>query len=147
MGWNHTWFLKLNDLWSGYGAPVCPNACRRYFYFYHGAGKSTPKLPEKEKMGKTTTCPICHETYPAKHGSICRGCANDLPYDLIDPDDPTKDPKAVLLTKTPVAESVGMHLLHDVTRIIYKKEKGVAFKKGHTVTAENVQMLRELGKM
>lgn len=143
----HTWFLKLK--------PKHDQDSDLLFAQMRQAGTSVFSMTpakvhqnylKKEKMGKTTTCPICNETYPAKHGSICRGCASNLPYDLIDPDDPTKDPKAVLLTKTPVAESVGMHLLHDVTRIIYKKEKGVAFKKGHTVTAENVQMLRELGK-
>lgn len=99
---------------------------------------------EKKKMGKTVICPICNETYPEAHGSICRGCAEELPYDLIERGEEHK--QTLLLNKTTVEESVGMHLLYDVTRIIYKKEKGVAFKKGHAITQENIQMLRELGK-
>lgn len=147
----HTWFLKLK--------PKHDQDSDLLFAQMRQAGTSVFSMTpakvhqnylKKEKMGKTTTCPICNETYPAKHGSICRGCASDLPYDLIQADqtadDPANNPTEVLLTKTPVAESVGMHLLHDVTRIIYKKEKGVAFKKGHEITTENVQMLRELGK-
>lgn len=147
----HTWFLKLK--------PKHDQDSELLFAQMQAAGTSLFTMApakvhsnylKKEKMGKTTTCPICHETYPAKHGSICRGCASDLPYDLIQTNDmandPTENSNEVLLTKTPVAESVGMHLLHDVTRIIYKKEKSVAFKKGHAITAENVQMLRELGK-
>jgi len=101
---------------------------------------------KKKKMGKTVICPICNETYPESHGSICRGCAEELPYDLIGSNEDSEDKKTLLLNKTPVEESVGMHLLHDVTRIIYKKEKGVAFKKGHVINEENIGMLRELGK-
>ena len=101
---------------------------------------------KKKKMGKTVICPICNETYPEAHGSICRGCAEELPYDLIQSNEDLEDKEIHLLNKTAVEESVGMHLLHDVTRIIYKKEKGVAFKKGHVISEENIHMLRELGK-
>jgi len=142
-----TWFLKLK--------PKHEQDSELLFAQIKAAGTSLfttapakvhEKHLKKKKMGKTMICPICQETYPEAHGSICRGCAQELPYDLIQESADADQKKTLLLNKTTVAESVGMHLLHDITRIIYKKEKGVAFKKGHLITAENIHMLRQLGK-
>ncbi len=43
-------------------------------------------------------------------------------------------------------EAVGHVLCHDITQIIKDKVKGVAFKKGHVVTEEDVDVLLSLGK-
>lgn len=46
----------------------------------------------------------------------------------------------------PVAEAVGMVLAHDITEIRTGEFKGRAFKKGHIVTAADIEHLRRLGK-
>ncbi|MDD4170258.1 MAG: molybdopterin-binding protein [Desulfotomaculaceae bacterium] len=50
------------------------------------------------------------------------------------------------MLKVPVAESVGMVLCHDITRIIPGREKERAFRKGQILTKEDVNKLRDLGK-
>lgn len=100
---------------------------------------------KKKKMGKTVICPICHETYPESHGSICRGCAQELPYDLMDEDGNPKTKGTLLLNKTKVEDSVGSHLLHDIAKIS-KTEKGTAFYKEHVIQEEDIENLRMIGK-
>ncbi len=51
------------------------------------------------------------------------------------------------MSKTiPVDEAVGMVLPHDVTEIRKGEFKGVAFRKGHIIKAEDVEHLKRLGK-
>ena len=50
------------------------------------------------------------------------------------------------MRKIPVEESVGQVLCHDITRIIPGQEKGVGFKKGHVIRAEDIAELKKLGK-
>lgn len=50
------------------------------------------------------------------------------------------------MKKIPVNEAVGLALCHDITRIVPGKEKVRAFKKGHIVRAEDLTLLRDLGK-
>ena len=50
------------------------------------------------------------------------------------------------MKKVKTENAVGMVLGHDITRIIPGKFKGVGFKKGHIVTAEDVPELLKLGK-
>jgi len=50
------------------------------------------------------------------------------------------------MRKIPTEEAVGQVLCHDITRIIPGKEKGVGFKKGHIICAEDVPELKKLGK-
>lgn len=45
-----------------------------------------------------------------------------------------------------VSEALGMVLGQDLTRIVPGEFKGVAFKKGHIITADDVPMLRSMGK-
>lgn len=45
-----------------------------------------------------------------------------------------------------VSEALGMVLGQDLTRIVPGEFKGVAFKKGHIITAQDVPMLRSMGK-
>jgi hypothetical protein len=48
--------------------------------------------------------------------------------------------------KVRVEDAVGMVLCHDITRIVPGEFKGRAFQKGHTVTAEDIPQLLQLGK-
>ena len=50
------------------------------------------------------------------------------------------------MKKVKVENAVGMVLVHDITRIIPGKFKGVGFKKGHIVKEEDVPELLKLGK-
>lgn len=100
---------------------------------------------KKKKMGKTVVCPICDETYPKSHGSICRGCAQELPYDLIDENGNSKVRGTLSLNKTKVEESIGSHLLHDIVKIS-KVEKGTEFYKGHVIQKEDIEKLKAIGK-
>lgn len=50
------------------------------------------------------------------------------------------------MKKVPVADSVGMVLSHDLTRIIPGKFKGAAFKKGHVIKPEDIPVLLSMGK-
>lgn len=46
----------------------------------------------------------------------------------------------------PVADSVGMVLSHDLTKIVPGKFKGPAFKKGHVIQPEDIPVLLSMGK-
>jgi len=51
------------------------------------------------------------------------------------------------MTRTlPVEDAVGTILAHDITEIVPGRFKGRAFKKGHLVTREDVEHLKNLGK-
>ena len=50
------------------------------------------------------------------------------------------------MKKIDVSEALGMVLGQDLTRIVPGEFKGVAFKKGHIITANDVPMLRSMGK-
>lgn len=50
------------------------------------------------------------------------------------------------MQKVKVQKAVGMVLGHDLTRIIPGSFKGVAFKKGHIIRAEDIPALLDLGK-
>lgn len=51
-----------------------------------------------------------------------------------------------MLKSIPVEQSVGMVLPHDITEIVKDVKKGVAFKKGHIIQAEDIPYLKQLGK-
>jgi molybdopterin biosynthesis enzyme len=51
-----------------------------------------------------------------------------------------------MLKSIPVEKSVGMVLPHDITEIVKDVKKGVAFKKGHIIQAEDIEYLKRLGK-
>jgi len=50
------------------------------------------------------------------------------------------------MEKVPVAEAVGMILCQDITKIVPGEFKGRAFKKGHVIKEEDVEVLLNLGK-
>jgi len=50
------------------------------------------------------------------------------------------------MRSVPVEEAIGMVLCHDMTRIVPGEAKGPAFRKGHVVRDEDVEVLLEIGK-
>lgn len=50
------------------------------------------------------------------------------------------------MKKVPVEKAVGMVLCHDITKIIPGQFKGRAFKKGHIIQKEDIDVLLRLGK-
>lgn len=42
--------------------------------------KVEPDKIQRKKAGPSSTCPVCGEAYPAKHGDKCRNCAGESPY-------------------------------------------------------------------
>jgi hypothetical protein len=57
-----------------------------------------------------------------------------------------KYPEKEKLNSIPEEHAVGKMLLHDITRIIPDIFKGPYFKKGHIITASDVEILLDLGK-
>lgn len=51
-----------------------------------------------------------------------------------------------MLTKVPVQQSIGMILPHDMTRIVPGEFKGRAFRKGHVIQDEDIDVLLSMGK-
>jgi formylmethanofuran dehydrogenase subunit E len=39
-----------------------------------------PESLRRKKMGPVTTCAVCGESYPVKHGDRCRACQGESPY-------------------------------------------------------------------
>ncbi len=50
------------------------------------------------------------------------------------------------MIKLSIEKAIGKPLAHDITRIIPGKSKGPAFKKGHILTADDLPVLRDMGK-
>ena len=50
------------------------------------------------------------------------------------------------MKQVPVEEAVGMVLCHDITRIAPGEFKGPAFRKGRRIQAEDIPLLKDLGK-
>ncbi len=50
------------------------------------------------------------------------------------------------MKKVRVEDAVGMVLGHDLTRIVPGKFKGAAFKKGHIIQGEDIEILKNMGK-
>lgn len=50
------------------------------------------------------------------------------------------------MKSVPVEEALGMVLCHDLTKIVPGEFKGVAFKKGHIITEEDIPKMLDIGK-
>lgn len=104
-----------------------------------------PEVVRKRSKGEISLCPLCGDAYPSFHGAICRSCAGDSPY---------MDERTVAMAvdikasipSTPLEESVGKAVAHDMTRIVPGESKGVAFSRGHVVTAGDVCRLQQMGR-
>lgn len=104
-----------------------------------------PEVVHKRSKGAIAICPICGDAFPKPHGSICRNCAGESPY--------VDDMSASLIVdiketipSVPLQESVGKAVAHDMTRIVPGESKGVAFSRGHVVTAGDVCRLQQMGR-
>lgn len=50
------------------------------------------------------------------------------------------------MKSVPVEKAIGMILCHDITKIVPEEFHGVAFKKGHVITEEDIPKLLDIGK-
>ena len=104
-----------------------------------------PEVVRKRSKGEIVLCPLCGDAYPSFHGSICRSCAGDSPY----LDERTAAMAVDIKTSipsTPLEKSVGRAIAHDMTRVVPGESKGVAFSRGHVVTAGDVCRLQQMGR-
>lgn len=99
-----------------------------------------PERLQSQSKRVMTCCPLCGEYYPASHGRLCRSCQGQSPYQE---DCRIAFPQAVAV---PVKDAVGMHALHDMTRIVPGQEKGAAFFAGQQITAGDVCRLQQMGR-
>ena len=106
-----------------------------------------PPWMEHRELGTRVNCPLCGESYPQKHGAICRGCQGEAPYVVSDTANRKEADAASLLTSVPVKEAEGEKIAHDMTRIVPGKFKGPAFKRGQTIIAGDVCRLQQMGRM
>lgn len=104
-----------------------------------------PEVVHKRSKGTISICPICGDAYPSFHGAICRGCGGDSPYMDTKTASIAVDIEAAI-PSTPLEESVGKTIAHDMTRIVPGKSKGVEFSRGHVVTAGDVCRLQQMGR-
>lgn len=103
-----------------------------------------PRFMEKRSKGRTVICPLCGEAYPSRDGEICRGCGDEKPYtDIAKPRPVATTPP---LEAVAVEDAVGLSLLHDMTRVIPHSEKGPAFRDGHVVEKDDIDLLLTMGK-
>ena len=108
--------------------------------------KVQARFLEKQSKGSIAVCPLCGEAYPSKDGEICRGCGADNPYtDIVTPRSGTTG-RTPRLQAVAVGDAIGHPLLHDMTRIIPNSEKGPAFKNGHVVATDDINLLLTMGK-
>ncbi len=105
-----------------------------------------PEFIRQKGRGGFAVCAVCNESYPKKHGGICRGCQGEAPYidQVLAEGDASQDTH--LLKSVPVEDAVGQHALHDMTRIIPGKEKGPLFKKDQKLSAGDVCRLQQMGR-
>ena len=106
-----------------------------------------PPWMEHRELGKRVNCPLCGESYPEKHGAICRGCQGEAPYFVSDTENRKKPDASSLLTSVPVKEAEGKKIAHDMTGIVPGKFKGPAFKRGQTINAGDICRLQQMGRM
>ena len=105
-----------------------------------------PQFLKKRSKGNIAVCPLCKEAYPARDGDICLGCRGDAPYLESDIEMNRKMEEEPFLKLVPVEQAVGCRVLHDMTRIIPENVKGPAFKHGQVITAEDVGILKKMGR-
>ncbi|MBF0481129.1 MAG: trehalose-binding protein [Desulfovibrionaceae bacterium] len=104
----------------------------------------TPRHLGKSSMGAVGICPVCHEAYPAKDGSICRGCRGEEPFAGMTPEPERRCLPE--LTALPVEMAVGRVALHDMTRVVPGLTKEPAVLAGQIISQADVQLLKEMGR-
>lgn len=108
--------------------------------------KVQPQFLGKKHKGKIVICPYCGEAYPSEDGKMCRACQGQAPYLSLNPLDEQKGTYALPLKTIPIEQAIGLHALHDMTRIIPGKEKGAAIKRGQIITKKDIPLLQQMGK-
>ena len=103
-----------------------------------------PRFRQKEGLGEVIICPLCGEAYPSKDGGICRPCQGETPYILTSHSD--KNESSPPIKKIPVDNAVGHRVLHDMTMIVPRKEKGALFKNGQRITVGDLCRLQQMGR-
>ncbi len=98
-----------------------------------------------KKSSPIVVCSICKEAYPQNDGKICRSCQGLSPYTHQNGEETTFN-KNEGVKVVPVEEAVGKKALHDMTKVDGTNSKGVAFKKGDTITAGDVCRLQQMGR-
>lgn len=91
-------------------------------------------------------CPVCLEAYPENHGSMCRACQGDSPYEKSSTDSGYTKGVAPHLKVVSLEHVEGKRLLHDMTRIVPGQEKGAAFIRGQVVEAGDICRLQKMGR-
>ncbi|QJB57193.1 FmdE family protein [Pseudodesulfovibrio sp. zrk46] len=104
-----------------------------------------PEVARKRSKGEIVICLLCGDAYPSLHGAICRNCSGDSPYMEGVESAIAVDIKQTI-PSTPVEESIGKAVAHDMTRIVPGESKGVEFSRGHVVTAGDVCRLQQMGR-
>ncbi len=104
-----------------------------------------PEVVHKRSKGTISLCPICGDAYPEFHGAICRSCGGDSPYEG-ERTIPLATDITTSISSTPLEESIGKTIAHDMTRIVPGESKGVEFSRGHIVTAGDVCRLQQMGR-
>jgi formylmethanofuran dehydrogenase subunit E len=106
--------------------------------------KIRPELLGHKGKGAIVRCPLCGSAYPATFGVICRSCQGESPYcngpGLAFSDSPP-------LAAVPVAEAVGLHALHDMTRVDTQSGlKGAAVRAGQKLDVTDINLLKKIGR-
>lgn len=101
---------------------------------------------ERKSRDKMAECPACGESYPARHGAICRGCQGDSPYEAPATHNADELPAAPLLHSVPLQQAVGQVALHDMTQIIPDQFKGPVIKHGQRISIGDMCRLQQMGR-
>ncbi|MCP3922546.1 MAG: trehalose-binding protein [Desulfobacterales bacterium] len=139
-----SWFYKLKTKKEQNNDLLTSQILTAGEYFFHvNEINIKESYLSKRAIGKTAICPLCREAYPIKHGSICRGCQGESPFNK---DEQKNKISKNQLKAIPTESAIGKNLLHDMTGIIPGKEKGAVFKKGHKISATDICKLQFIGK-
>ncbi|MEG2005105.1 MAG: FmdE family protein, partial [Bilophila sp.] len=105
-----------------------------------------PEHLKHRSFGSVSRCPLCGDYHPAAFGGICRSCQGQSPYEDGPGFSAQTQPAAPRPVAVAVADAVGKHALHDMTRIIPGEEKGPAFTAGQEFTAGDICRLQQMGR-
>lgn len=139
------WFLKLKPK-REQDLQALLDQIKDAGYQIMGAQKITmrPEYLEKRSKGKRIVlCPLCGEAYPERDGELCKGCRSETPYQK---QEAPAEPAAPDLKAVPLENALGMTGLHDMTRVVPFETKGPAFRRDQVIGADDIDMLRKMGR-
>ncbi|MHC1711339.1 MAG: FmdE family protein [Solidesulfovibrio sp.] len=103
-----------------------------------------PELLGHKSKGAIVRCSLCGAAYPSAFGVLCRSCQGESPY-CDGPGLAFVHPPQ--LRAVPVAEAVGKHALHDMTRVDPGQgTKGPAVTAGQKLDAADIGLLQSMGR-